>query len=190
MTIGLLMSAGSTGLSLLQGGPDIPEYGFSAEDVDRLIEAYRQSGMAGLRQLGISEKQGAGRRLAASGQEPTLAMQSAMFTPITERLGGARAGLEGQLAGVEGGLLQHIADMQFQGDMTGEMAQWGNLQNMFAGLADVGGTIAAGSQIPPWLKALGQSGGQGLYNPNSPQSLNPWIGYGGVNTRNTRTGFM
>lgn len=153
---------------LIFGKSDAPDYNFDPAQIDKLIKAYRESGMAGLRSLGMQEQTNAVSRLAQSGMAPTLGMQQALFMPIFEQLAGARSGLEGQLAGTEFGARQHMADMQFSSDMAG----WENRQNQIAGLTDLLGTgglgllFGRGGNSNPysdwWLsKSMPTSGGTG-----------------------------
>ena len=145
---------------LLNRKPQMPEYQFDAGEIEKLIRAYRHAGMQGLMSLRNQEMQRATSQMAASGMEPTLALQQAMFTPIVEQISGARAGLEGSLAGTEMQAKQHMADMLYRGGLQGSMAQYGAGQDFWSGLADLGGTMMAGGDWD-WLSKLFNQGGTG-----------------------------
>lgn len=153
--------SGGVGLlgNLLGGGK--PNYGMSRSQIDALINAFREKGMAGLRTLGERAQGGAVSRMASQGYEMTPSMQSALFTPIVEQLAGARAGLEGNLAGVQGGMLQHRADQQFGADMMGYQNQMG----LFNNLMDIGGMGLLGQSF------MGQGGGGGGGYQGDPEVL-------------------
>ena len=125
--------------------PYMPEYQFDASEIEKLIRAYRHAGMQGLMNLRNQEMQRATSQMAASGREPTLALQQSMFTPIVEQISGARAGLEGSLADTEAQMKQHLADMLYRGELTGAMTQYGAGQDFWSGLSDLGGTMRTGS---------------------------------------------
>jgi len=128
----------SLGSSIFGGSQKPKQFGVSAADINRLIEKYREAGIEGLRELGIQERQNATARLAASGLEPTLGMQQALYNPILQQLGGARAKLEGNLAGTEGNLMLQRA----YGQQNADMASYGNSTDLFAGLGDLSGLFA------------------------------------------------
>ena len=125
--------------STLFGGSQEPEeFGLSAGEINALIDKYREAGLEGIRTMGQRETQNASRRLAASGLEPTLALQQGLYTPILEKLAGARTNLEGRLAGVQGNLLMGAA----QGQQRSDLAGFSNLTDLFAGLGDLSGLFA------------------------------------------------
>ena len=147
------------GLSLLSsfigGTKSPPRFGVSASDINQLIEKYRQSGMEGIKQLGINERENATSRLAASGMEPTQGMQQALYNPILQKLSGATTQLEGQLAGVEGNMLMGQAQGQQRADLTG----YENFANLFSGMGDLSGLFA----LQGYMNQGGQTGGQQAY---------------------------
>ena len=98
--------------NLFKKGYDQPKQTYGPEDIDKMISAYRESGLSGLRSLAESERNASVARLASLGMELTPSMQQALFNPIFAKLSEARTGFEGSLAGVESGALQHYSDVQ------------------------------------------------------------------------------
>jgi len=133
--------------SFIGGTKEPPKFGVSAADINKLIDKYRESGQAGLAQLGIQERENATARLAASGIEPTLGMQQALFNPVLQKLSIGRSELEGKLASAEGSLLMG----QAQGQQTADLAGYQNFTDLFGGLGDLAGLFAL----------------QGYFNPSS-----------------------
>jgi len=160
LTIGLIGGGVGALGKLFSGKPKVPEYGFGPAEIDKLIESVRSGGLAGLQALGQQQMQGASGRLASMGVASSPAMQAAMFNPIMEGLAGARGQFEGNLAGLQGGFQQHAADMQYQGEMQGEMARWNDMQNLWGGLMDVGGMSLLNMQGGP-KKRIGGFGAFG-----------------------------
>jgi len=112
-----------------------PRYGMRREDIDKLISSYRRAGLAGLSQLGQQEMGNMSARLASMGIAQSPGTMQAAYTPILERLAGGRAQLEGNLAGTEAGMLQNMYGQQFQS----QMSQWQDINQLLAGLMDLGG---------------------------------------------------
>lgn len=133
--LGLMGKASTGGFR----GPRVPQYQYGAEEIDKLIKAYREQGMAGLGALGQREAEGATSRLASLGMTPSPALMQSVYMPILEKLAGARSQLEGGLAQTESQGLQHVADMLFGGQMQSNMAGWQDRQNLFGSLMDLGG---------------------------------------------------
>ena len=133
-----LFGGASALTGLFGSSQEAPKLDFSVNDINGLIDKYRQSGMAGISQLGRDERQNATQRLAASGLEPSLALKQSLYNPILNQLSGSRANLEGQLAGTEGNLLMQRA----MANQQAEMAQYQNQQNTYSGLSDILGTAA------------------------------------------------
>jgi len=119
-------------------GQQPPQFGFSVEQINELIEKYREAGLEGIKQIGIQGHQDATARLAASGLDPSLGLQQALFNPILQRLSGARGQLEGRLAGTEGNLLLSRAAGQQNADLAG----FQNQQNQLSGLTDLASLAA------------------------------------------------
>jgi hypothetical protein len=140
------------------GGQEAPGSAMSIDDIQRLIEAYRQKGESGIAQLVRGERENATQRLAASGLNPSLNLQQALFNPILEKASVGRAQLEGNLASAEGNLLGQRAGQQF----TGEQMGFQNRADLWSGLSDLAGLGAFG---------LGQSGAQFDIS-----KLFPWLG--------------
>jgi len=143
-----LIPGGISLLSSIFGGTqEAPQ--ISAEDINKLINQYRKAGLAGIEQLGIQERQNATNRLAASGLEPSLGLQQALFNPILDQLGQARAKLEGNLASTQGNLM--LGNLQAQGQ------GYSNLTNLFAGLGDLSGLFA----LQGWQNNMGGTANTG-----------------------------
>lgn len=153
-------------LSLLSGAvgsqQKAPDYGLSASQINNLIDKYRRSGLEGIKQMGIQERQDASSRLAASGLTPNIGMQQALYNPILQALSGSRAKLEGNLAGAEGNLLSQ----QAAGQQRADLANFGNQTDFWSGLSDLFGTgtlygleSGAFGDLDQWLSKLlsGQS---------------------------------
>lgn len=123
-------------------------YGLTSGDINEIIDKYRKAGLAGIQQMGEQEKANAASRIAASGLEPTLALQQSVYNPILQRLSGGRGALEGELAKTYGNLMVQRASGQQQADM----AEWQGRQGMYSGIADLFGTGATYG----WQSHLGQ----------------------------------
>ena len=130
--------------SFLFGSDEAPEYGLTAQDIDRYIQQFRESGLEGISQVGQQAQQNTAARLAAMGSAPTPALTQAAFMPILERLASARTGLEGNLAGTQLSGLQHIADMNLQG----QMAEWQEQQLFNRGATDFVSTALTNKYFP------------------------------------------
>jgi hypothetical protein len=122
--------------SLIGGTRDAGE--FDVGDINALINSYRRSGMAGIERLGVRERERATHRLAASGMEPNLGLQQSLFNPILEKLGIARSDLEGKLAQMRSQMML----AQAQGQQRSDLAEFGNLTDLFSGISDLSGLFA------------------------------------------------
>ena len=164
----LIPAAISLGTSLFAGTRDAPDFGVSAADINRLIEKYRESGLAGIKQLGIQERENATARLASSGIEPTLGIQQSLYNPILQKLSIGRSELEGRLASAESNLLLG----QAQGQQTSDLMGYQNQLGLFGGIGDLAGLFALSQFYNP-----GTSDGYGQTNFSAGSAANT---FGGV----------
>ena len=163
-----LIPAGISAITSFMGAvKEPPGATLSVGDINRIIGAYRQQGLAGIASLAREERGRATQRLAASGLNPSLNLQQALYNPILERLSGARADLEGNLAQAYSGLIGQRAGQEFQGDVMG----YENIINFLAGLSDLAGQGALGLgmsgaqfDITKLFPFLGGNKGQPYYN--------------------------
>ena len=156
-------------LSTYLGSQNKPkEYGLSTDDINKLMDTYRKSGMAGIAQLGGQERANATSRIAASGLDPTLALEQSVFNPILNNLSGARANLEGQLAQQYGNLLTNRA----AGQQVADLSKYQSQQNLYSGLGDLGGVASLyGLQNPSGWGFGGNSKG----DPNVSNAWMNWV---------------
>jgi hypothetical protein len=134
-----------------------PKYGFSGSQIDNMIQAYRDKGIAGINSMGQNERRDTMARMGSMGlADSPITMESA-FGPIFEQMSKARSDLESNLAQTKGQLKMGAANQQYQGDMQ----KWGDTNDLFGSLMDIGG-----------MKMLGGSGGGGGFNFEEESNLN------------------
>jgi hypothetical protein len=141
-TIGLGIAGGASTLAGLFGLNKPKFEGLSAAEINRLIDAYRQQGLEGIRTQGQRAQAGASARLAASGLEPSLALQQSLYNPILEQLSGARANLESGLAQTAGNLTLQSKLAEAGANFQGQMQSQQNILGLLSGIGDVGGLLA------------------------------------------------
>jgi hypothetical protein len=140
--VGLAIAGGASLLGGLFGGRSPQFEGLSAAEINRLIDAYRQQGLEGIRTQGQRAQAGASARLAASGLEPSLALQQSLYNPILEQLSGARAQLESGLAATAGDLTLKSKMAEAQANFGAQMQSQQNILGLLSGIGDVGGLLA------------------------------------------------
>ena len=155
-------SVETTTKSIRLGAADYLVKPFGPEEIDELIKTVREGGLAGLQALGQQQMQGASSRLASMDVASSPALQAAMYMPILERLASQRSQFEGNLAGLEGDFLQHVADKKFGAEYGAEMARWEDLNNLWGGLLDIGGmSLLNMQQKPKRIGGVGNFGATG-----------------------------